>query len=269
MSALVFDGKRADAFGLRIGGVNVYAAQGKEPQLYTVPGRIGAVYPDLDYSQMPNEIREYKAGLYLRNAGEELVQRRMVDIRHWLMNPKGYAELSDSYEPQLYRRAFFSGSFSPVRKGAGENYEIPLRFSCDPRRFIAGDNSFTINGWQGETTYTTPLIVRGFRIQEYSKPLLYISKDETVLHISFTDVTEEGGTPRNDPIGEIWIKAGDADFWFDAETLTAWQDDDDKTPCNDLISDVIGEVRLGSGQTKITLGNMFSLLRVNPRWWVR
>ncbi len=263
MSSLTFNGKTAASFGLRIGGVNVYDAQEREVQLYTVPGRIGAVYPALDLSQIPNEVREYSAALYMRASSDDAVQHRMANIRDWLMNSNGYAELSDSYEPDLYRRAFFTGNFAPIRKGAGQNFEIPLRFSCDPRRFISGNHDFTLDGTQGDVNYTTPETVDGFTIREACKPLIYISKDESYNTVNFTDAT------TNVRFGQLLIKGYEEDFWFDCETLTAWVDDVDKTPCNEIIDDVIGEIRLGPGPTKISFLSAMMSMRFYPRWWVR
>ena len=269
MSSLTFNGKTAVSFGLRIGGVNVYDAQEREVKTYTVPGRIGAVYPALDLSQIPNEIREYTAALYMRASSDDAVQHRMANIRDWLMNTGDYAELSDSYEPDLYRRAFFTGSFAPIRKGAGQNFEIPLRFSCDPRRFISGNHSFTLNGQMGDVAYTTPDTVDGFSIREASKPLIYISKGDDFQTVSFTDINVVGGSPRNVCFGQLKLKAYEEDFWFDAETLKAWLDDVDKTPCNEIIDDVIGEIRLGPGPTKISFTSSMLSMTFYPRWWVR
>lgn len=266
---LNFNGATADSFGLKIGGVNVYDASERTVQTYAVNGRIGAVYPAVDYSQIPNEIREYTAGLYLRAASADTVQKRLASIRDWLLNTGGYAKLSDSYEPGLYRRAFFTGGFSAVRKGAGQNFEIPLRFSCDPRRYIAGNHDFTMTGSAGETTYTTPTTVSGFSIREAAKPLIYISKGDDQMEITFTDVTVVNGSPRNVQIGQLLLSADEADFWFDTETLTAWLDDSNKTPANNLIRDVVGEIRLGPGPTKISFTSSLVALTFTPRWWVR
>lgn len=266
MSSLTFNGTTAASMGLRIGGVNTYDAQEREVQLYTVPGRTGAVYPALDLSQIPNEVREYNAALYLRANSAENVERRMAAIRDWLMNTGGYAELSDSYEPDVYRRAFFVGNFAPVRKGAGQNFEIPLRFSCDPRRFLTGNNNFSVDG---TTTYTTPSRVNNFKIREASKPLMFVSKGAGIMSATFTDVTVVNGSPRNQQIGKVEFSATEENFWFDAETLTAYLDDVNRTPCNNMIADVTGEIRLGPGPTKISFDSALLSINFNPRWWIR
>lgn len=265
--SLTFNGVTAASLGLRIGGVTPYAAPGRDVQTFTVPGRIGAVYPAKDFSQIPNEIREYAAALYKRADSNETVERAVAAIRNWLLNVDGYAELSDSYEPQFYRRAFFTGDVTPARKGAGQNFEIPLRFSCDPRRFIAGDHHFTVFAASGSATYTTPETVSSFRINDSAKPLIHVSNGGERAVVTFTDVTEVGGVPRNTQIGQLILAGYDDEFWFDSETLTAYYDDG--SAANSRIEDVIGEIRLGPGQTRISFNNSLISLTFYPRWWVR
>ena len=260
---LTFNGKTAASLGLRIGGVKPYAASGREVQTYYVPGRIGAVYPAVDYSQIPNEIREYAAALYKRAGSMEIVERAMTEIRGWLLNVDGYAVLSDSYEPQFYRKAFFVGDVIPTRKGAGQNFEIPLRFSCDPRRFISGNYDFTISGGVGTVTYTTPATVNGFTIRDGCKPLIFVSTGGYNTTITFSDAT------TNTQIGQIILAGGgnEDEFYFDAETLNAYYEDG--TNANANIEDIVGEIRLGPGATKISFNDPTVALTFTPRWWVR
>ena len=262
--SFVFNGFSSLGAGLRVGGVASYAASGREVQAYYVPGRIGAVYPASDYSQIPNEIREYTVGLYRRADPNEAITNVMALLRDTFLNVDGYAILTDSYEPQFYRRAFFAGDFVPTRKGAGQNFEIPLRFSCDPRRYIAGDYDFTIYGSSGTVTYDTPSQVGDFYITEPSKPLIKVSTGGDACTILFKDAE------TNATFGQLKL-AGlhiDTDFMFDAETLMAWFPDTGDN-ASMLIEDVIGEIRLGPGSTRISFDDPLVALKFTPRWWVR
>lgn len=267
--SLTFNGTTAASLGLRIGAVNPYDGPYRERQTYIVPGRFGEVIPVKDnvYS-VPNQIREYSAALYMRAAAPEAVERRMAEIREWLFRPSGYAELSDSYEPQFYRRAYFIGDVIPERKGAGQNFQIPLQFSCDPRRYIAGDHHFSMSGGGGAPkSYTTPETVNGFKIMDPAKPLIFISNGGEYMTAVFTDVTDTGSGPVNKQIGQLKLAGEAGDFWFDAENLTAYYEDG--SPANEMVEDVVGEIRLGPGQTKIEIGTSLLHLTFYPRWWVR
>lgn len=260
----VFNGFSSREFGLRVGSVNPYAASGRTVQTYYVPGRIGAVYPAVDYSQIPNEIREYTAALYLRNMPNEVAMNMMTLLRQNLMDVDGYAILTDSYDPWVYRRAFFTGDFVPTRKGAGQNFEIPIRFSCDPRRFIAGDYDFTVYGQAGGVVYETPTVVNGFIIKDPAKPLIQIDTAGDAADVVFRDAD------TNALIGTLSL-AGlgvETQFLFDTETLQAWFPDTGDS-ANLLVSDVTGEIRLGPGATKISFNTSTLALTFTPRWWVR
>ena len=274
--ALTFNGKTAASLGLRIGGVTPYGSPGREVQSFYVPGRIGAVYPAKDYTSLPNEIREYAAALYKRAGSMETVERAMADIRDWLFNVDGYAELRDSYEPQFYRRAYFTGDFTPVRKGAGQNFEIPLRFSCDPRRFIVGNHDIQVSAAGSSATYITTPSIEGFEIRDPSRPLIYISTAGESVTISFSPV------PDGVPYGQIILNGGGRarDFYFDAETYNAWVPEGSvyeaeatypfgTNTANGEIADVLGDIRIGPGQTKISFNSSTVLLIITPRWWVR
>ena len=264
--SFVFNGFSSLDYGLRVGGVSSYAAPGRELQTYYVPGRIGAVVPASDYGTIPNEIREYAAALYMRAHINGYVENMMTLLRQRLLDVNGYAILTDSYEPNIYRRAFFTGDFVPTRKGAGQNFEIPIRFSCDPRRYIAGNHDFIIYGGSGTVTYTTPDTVSGFIIDDPAKPLIKISTGGNATTITFTD------DATNAQIGQIILAGGGSqlatDIWFDAETLNATFVSDGSN-ANTLISDVVGEIRLGPGSTRLSFNDPTVALSITPRWWVR
>lgn len=255
--SLTFNGVTAESLGLRIGAVRVYDAPGREVQTYMVPGRIGAIYPTKDLSQIPNQLREYSAALYLKSASDEEVERALASLRAWLMID-GYAELTDSYEPNFYRRAFFSGDFLPERRGAGPDFVAPLTFSCDPRRYIRNVQTIQING---KATITTPESVQGFTVSEAAKPLIYISNGGDRVIITFSDAAS------GQQIGQIITVAEEEDFWFDAESLIAYYADGSNA--NSMIEDVIGEIRIGPGATDVDLNSALCALTIHPRWWVR
>ena len=267
--SLTFYTKTAASLGLRIGGVDVYKTTGNNITTINVPGRIGQVIP-VDYDLLlNNEIREYAAAIYLRAASNADVEEAMIKIRDWLLNHPGYQTLTDSYEPSVYRRAFFSGDLIPKRKGAGQNFEIPLRFSCDPRRYIANVPDTVMNmGAQGALTATiTPPFQDGIGlyIPEAPKPLIKFeggwANDPTTL--TFTDST------YTEDYGHISFDGNIGTLYFDCETLNATSQPNGGVSLNSWITDAVGDLQLNKTVTYMKRDNVDSKITITPRWWVR
>lgn len=96
----------------------------------SVPGRNGDLYFSQDAFE--NVVQEYD--VYISAEREKLppMARKAAE---WLQAEPGYHELWDSYEPEIFRLAYYSGS---------ENIEnifqrfgrMTLAFSCKPQRFL-------------------------------------------------------------------------------------------------------------------------------------
>lgn len=267
---ITFNSISASSLGLRIGGVSVYGGAAKRQNPYIVPGRFGEVFPPSDYTDIANEIREYTAGLYLKNKSDSYVADRMAAIRNWLFSPDGYAELTDNYEPLLWRKAVFSGDFAPVRKGSGNNFVFPLTFSCDPRRFVIEKGPIVVNPAEGPKTITPGGLYYNYQVHDTCYPLININKFRNTANesIVFTD------TVTNTEIGRISLRPIKIDFVFDSETLTAYDPTDD-SPVDSAILDITGDIRLGPNPTKIsfeTTNNpaiVYMQLSIVTRMWVR
>lgn len=267
--SLTFYNKSAASLGIRIGGVDSYKASGNNIQPVTVPGRIGEVIPVEAETMIGNEIREYKAALYMRASSVQDVEARLAEIRHWLLNHKGYQTLSDSYEPSFYRRAYFSGEVVPMRKGVGQNFEIPLRFSCDPRRYIAGVQDTVMN--IGAAGSLTAVIIPpqpaglGQFITTPAKPMIKIegnyANDPFTLTVTDPTYTED--------FGHIAVAEDVGTFYFDVETLNATSGPGYGANLNSWVTDVGGDLSLDTVAAYIKRTNVDAKITITPRWWVR
>lgn len=255
----------ASSQGIKIGGVRSYQASGNAVETIPIPGRIGAVVQN-DEQQIENEIREYKAALYLRNAPVESVEEAFTEIRRWLLEPKGYQTLTDTYEPSYYRKAFFVGNFTPERKGARQNFEFPLTFSCEPKRYIAGvqDEKMTINGDAQIEIGTAGF---GRRVTEKAKPMIKIvgTGSSPAFVLNFLEIAS--GTEY----GSISFAAGipAIGIYFDADTLSASSDPYGWQNANQYVTDVSGEIYLAPSRTIVQRTSTANAVVISPRWWVR
>ena len=255
-----------ETLGLKIGGVQTYAASWHDAPFVTVPGRVGQVLVDSSVVDLPNEIREYTAALYLRSAKPTAVARAMASIRDYLMRDTTMYEIYDSYEPEFYRLGVWYGQFSPTRKGAGSNFEIPLRFSCDPRRFIAGNYNVTMQKNGALSAAISASSITNFSLSELARPVIYVTGGNSAFELAFkkpvSGVTTE--------YGRIKFNAFDGSIYINADSMSASVDPYGYVNANDKIQDVTGDIYLDpSVTTTVTRTNASAMVRISPRWWVR
>ena len=249
-------------YGLRIGSVQTYDSPGHSGQSVLVPGRLGEAPTVNDYLDTPNEIREYDAAVYLRNASNEAVAQKMAELRSLLMNDGKYYIFRDSYEPSFYRLAFWYGSFAPQRKGAGNNFRLPLRWSCDPRRFVYGVSPVVMTK-SGATTAQITASVTGYAVQSTANPVIKVEGGNQAFTLKFGKLSSLAD------YGEISFAAFNRTVWFDVDTLSASYDEEGRYNANSEILDVTGNVYLLAAGTIFTRSNASAKITITPRWWVR
>lgn len=264
--SLTFGSFTAESFGMKIGSVQVYGAAGNSYNAITVPGRPGQVLAYDEEPETGNDIREYNAGIYMRNASAEAVARRIAEIRKWLLGVKGYSVLTDSYEPGFYRRAYLQGDINFTRKGTGQNFEASLRFSCDPRRFIDGVPDTVMRGQGGvlDAEITPPEAWAGLIVYP-AKPLIKIEGEyaNDNFDLIFTDST---GTEER---GKISFAEDIGTLYFDTETMNATSRPSGGANLNNWVTDVSGDVSLRGLVDYIHRTTVDARITITPRWYVR
>ena len=98
---LIYDGKSSKDFGLYISGSGTFNAPQRDVELVEVPGRNGTL--TIDKQRFQNIIIEYPA--FIR----EKFRTYTDAAREWLLAVPGYRRLEDSYHPDEYRMARFTG----------------------------------------------------------------------------------------------------------------------------------------------------------------
>lgn len=165
---LVYGGEASSDFGMVVREAPSFERAKRKQTIYTVPGRNGSVVMQEDAWE--DTVRSYK--VWLDEAIEEdsggnisgtLAER--VDAFEAMLNSKnGYQKLTDNFEPDIYRLAYYSGgdSFTNELMIYGN---ATLNFTCKPQRFLAsGDTAESVtNG----STLNNPT-------RFASKPLIYI-----------------------------------------------------------------------------------------------
>lgn len=102
----------------------------KKYSVVSVPGRNGALH--IDTGAYNNYTQPYEIGI---RASEKGLSRTARDIAQWLYTPNGYCRLEDSYEPDVYRMAYFSGP-QDIENILNQLGRATIEFSCKPQRFL-------------------------------------------------------------------------------------------------------------------------------------
>lgn len=128
---LTFDGRSSSEFGVHITGESVFNAAERDVEFIDIPGRNGAYA--LDKGRFNNMQVTYPAGMYADTEAD--FAQGISDFRNWLCSRKGYARLTDDYNPGEYRLAIYKSGLEvdPAQLKAGE---FTITFDCKPERFL-------------------------------------------------------------------------------------------------------------------------------------
>lgn len=135
---LTFNGVSASSLGIFVTGAGSFNAAAIDYTPYSVPGRNGDIV--ISNGRYTNISITYPCFIPYQFNGEmstpEGMKRRVQAVRSWLRSAKGYARLSDTYDPEHFRMAVPDGEleFEPVWQNTGANFQIT--FNCKPQRFF-------------------------------------------------------------------------------------------------------------------------------------
>lgn len=233
---IVYDGVSSTDYGIVVSEAPSFDKPQRKSSVFNVPGRNGSV---LFQEDAYNDVtRSYKVFLTdnARNNLNEVVNR----FTDWLYSVRGYQRLEDSFEPDIFRLAYFSGgqNFSNEMMQAGET---TLQFTCRPERFFkSGETEITVSNGDklvNATNYT-------------AKPLIYIEvpAEETVT-VS---------------IGGKSIVANVDDYiYIDSERMNAY-----RTAAENMNSEVSGTFpTIAPGENGIGITGTVTKVTIIPRYF--
>lgn len=160
-------GENSTNYGIVVGESPVFDKPKRKQTVFNVPGRNGSILMQQDAFE--DVVRTYKVWIAEDSANNATLTDRVSAVTAWLNSKSGYQELEDSFEPDYFRLAYYSGgdSFSDNMMQYGES---ELNFTCRPERFLkTGATAVTVTNGQ---TLTNPT-------KFTSKPLIYIQGSGT------------------------------------------------------------------------------------------
>lgn len=163
---LIFGGEASDDYGMVVAEAPAFDRPIRKQNVFNVPGRNGAII--LPQDAFEDTARSYNVWL-TKEAGTDLAAA--VDaVSAWLMSKTGYNRLEDSFEPDVFRLAYFASAPTFTNK-LMQYGETTLTFTCRPERFLkAGEQSVDA---------TSPLTIYN-PTRFNAKPLIHIEGSGTV-----------------------------------------------------------------------------------------
>lgn len=125
---LIFNGRRSSDFGLYISGSGVFNAPERDVEVVEVAGRNGNLI--LDNGRFRNITVAYPAFI------SRDFPRLAAAARDWLCASSGYHRLEDTYYPDYFRLARFSGPLDFETRWQNVGAETNILFDCKPQRFL-------------------------------------------------------------------------------------------------------------------------------------
>lgn len=134
-----FAGIRSDEMNLIIEHYPSKEFPERSYEVIEVPGRDGDIV--IDNGNFKNYRQTYSVFIDANDPDEATYQRVSSKIAEWLLSNPGYQRLEDSYDPEFYRMAYYSGgsNFSNFFNIYGRG---SIEFTCAPRRFYKSGEDF-------------------------------------------------------------------------------------------------------------------------------
>lgn len=231
----IFAGKQSTDFDVWISGGGTFNAPERDITSVSIPGRNGDL--NLDNGRYKNIKVTYPAFI------SRDFSRRIEDFRTWICSQLGYQRLEDTYHPDEFRLAMYSGGFAVKPSSRNLAGAFDLAFNCKPQRFLKS----------GEI----PRIITASSAEFYNHthykalPLLRVYGTGTIT-IGDISVTV------NSQAGEYMD--------IDCDMMDCFYN---YTNCNDRVTLVNGEFpAFLPGLNTLTKTSGITQLIVKPRWWI-
>lgn len=239
MGVITFNGVSSTTLHIEVAEPPAYVSPARSYESIAVPGRNGEVLLDNGYYE--NVTQDYTISVDGTESSYEAVT---AAVMAWLRSASGYAILTDSYNPDVYRYACYDEetSMSNIFNLAGE---AEISFNCMPQRFlIAGDTPIPINSGDVLTNPT----------QNIALPIIKINGIGTLT------IENTNGTTYTIHVDSTILEG----VTLDCENLNCYSSITHINQNNHVTGDF---PKLHGGDNTITYSGFTSVI-ITPRWWI-
>ena len=249
---IIFGGRDLADFGVYISGNGTYNAPERDRKTVTIPGRNGEL--TIDNGRYKNIKVKYNAFII------EDFDRNIGALRDYLLSQHNYVVLEDTYHPDEYRLARFSGGFTvkPLDKlNAGE---FTMTFDCKPQRYLRDGEKTALAVTVDNDGYTK---IISNPTNQKAKPIIKVyTSNGTNTIITVNGVSMKVNKPTTNKQVIIDCEAEDAKLadGTNANSLVVLLD-----KLFPVLLPGSNEIFMKNGTTGI--GDYTSDITIIPRWW--
>ena len=238
---IVWAGKSSDDMRVIVERYPAQPRPRRRQEAQNIPGRNGDLL--IAENVYDNYLQPYEVYISAERIGLPNAARA---VAQWICVPKGYQRLEDSYEPDVFRLAYFSGplDISNILNRFGR---AQLEFDCKPQRFLkTGEQTVTL------TQSGAPLYNPGMQ----ALPLI------TVYGSGAGTLTAGGRT--------VTIKSIDEWLTLDCDLQDAYKISAPGLPAQNKNSTISAPEFpvLPPGESAVAWTGGIQSVEIVPRWWV-
>lgn len=138
-NSFTFGSKSTDDFGMRIEHYPLRRLPARKRTTISVMGRSGDLH--IDEGAFENYQQPYECGF----CGDKPVPEQAHAISEWLMSSGSYQRLEDTYDPEYFRLATFSGPMD-IENRLNKIGKCVIYFDCVPQSFLkSGENAISFS----------------------------------------------------------------------------------------------------------------------------
>ena len=233
MGFLVWNGRISTDYRVQVERYPNQPGPARRYEVIQVPGRNGDLL--IDQGAYDNVMQSYEIFFGFRGGNTPTLARA---VRDWLLRPIGYQRLEDSYDPNFYRLAYYSGTVE-IENIMNMFGRCTLNFSCKPQRW-AKDGEFPSSYTEACTLYNPyfpalPLI----QVNGNGAGVLSVGN----YSVEFSDI--------------------DGTIMLDSDLQDAYQGTQNKN--NTIVTSAFPV--LEPGENSISWSGGITGIEITPRWW--
>lgn len=229
----IFDGVPSTDFELYTNGKGTYGAPAADLERITVPGKSG------DLIRFKNRFENIEVTYNSWIADNMSVNMR--DLRSFLLSRTSYCRLEDTYHPDEFRLACYSGGITPDVSFWNTLAQFDLAFNCKPQRYLKSGEQKQV--FSANATLFNPSYFA-------SKPLIRIYGNGTLTVGTGTiTVSNNSGTYVD----------------IDCELMDAYTGAVNRNA--DVVTNTSGYITIGPGKSTISKTSDISSFEITPRWY--